>query len=105
MSELVVDGRCLVAFLVCKDQVTSGELVRSEWKLSKAGLVNGANCFVSVLRSSSLKHTFLFPPKCGIAAAGLPVLVRLSPHPQDDTSPQSPPVFSSILRCWMASRY
>ena len=30
MSELVVDGRCLVAFLVGKNEAISGELMRSE---------------------------------------------------------------------------
>lgn len=66
----------------------------------------GMFCFLlEVLRSSFLKHTFLFPPECGIAAEGLPVIVQLSPHPQDDTSPESPLVFSSILECWTASRY
>lgn len=58
-----------------------------------------------LFKSSLLKHTFLFRPECGIAAEGLPVIVQLSPHPQDDTSPVLPLVLSSILECWTASRY
>ena len=37
MSELVVDGRCLVAYLVSKDEGTSGEPVKSECNLWQAG--------------------------------------------------------------------
>ena len=41
MSELVVDGTCLVAFLVSKDEGDQGALVR---------LVKDGNCFVSYLK-------------------------------------------------------
>ncbi len=82
MSELVVDGRCLVAFLVVKDEAISSELMRSECELLQAGLVKAADCFVSylkVLRSSLLKHTFLCRPDCGIAPEGLPCSTLSTP--------------------------
>ena len=107
MSELVVDGRCLVAFLVSKGEGIGMVLVRSGFELLQAEIVEGGVfCLVpKVLRSSLLEAHVLFRPECGIAPEGLPAIVQLSPHPQGDTSPELPLVFSSMLRCWTALRY
>ena len=62
MSELVVDGRCLVAFLVTKGEGIGMVFLRSGSELLQAEIVEGGVfCLLpKVLRSSLLKHTFCF---------------------------------------------